>query len=77
MAICVYRRVSLLNWLQSMIVVVVVPILADGFDHCIGGFWYSLIKDRAILQGVLILSRGWPCSAVVLGNAEAARVVPP
>lgn len=78
MAICVYRRVSLLNWMESMVVVAVMPILANGFDHCIGGFWYSFIKGRAVLQGIFILrGRGWPCSAVALGYAEAARVVGP
>lgn len=77
MTICVYQRVSLLRWLESMIAVAVVSILASRFDHCIGGFWYSFIKGRAILQGVLILSRGWPYGAVVLGYAEAARVVGP
>lgn len=79
MAIGVYGRVSLLRWLESMVAVAVVPIsiLANGFDHCISGFWYSSINDRTILQDFFILrGRGWPCgAAVALGYAEAARMV--
>lgn len=61
MAVCLYGKISLYGWLESLLIMVAMRRVTTAFDDCIGRLCIYPVKDGAVLQNLLVVRHGgWP-----------------